>query len=159
VEERFSYYTGVKKFSAFKNDKTKVEEMDEPILNKTSKIDPLDNRSKIKPNEELGNNIETEEEMRAVSPSCSNSYLEKSIKKEVEQAEFETGMAVLEKMDESSFNKIPKTEPLDIKPKIEPKDELDNNIETGNERIANSSSWLNVDIEKSIKKEADQMEF
>ena len=92
MEERFLYYTGVKKFP---NDKTRV-----PILNKKSEIEHLDNRSTY----------------------CSNVYLEKSIKKEVEQAEFETGMAVLEDMDQSSLNKIPKTEPLDIKPKIEPKD-------------------------------------
>jgi len=34
-----------------------------------------------------------------------------------------------------------------------------NRIETGNEIIANSSSWLNMDIEKSIEKETDQTDF
>ena len=46
------------------------------------------------------------------------------IKKETADQEFQAGMSVLEEMDESIFNKKPKNEPLDIKPKIEPKEEV-----------------------------------
>ena len=49
------------------------------------------------------------------------------IKNEAADAELQAGLAVLEEMDESFFNKKPKTEPFDIKPKIELKKELDNN--------------------------------
>ena len=41
------------------------------------------------------------------------------VKKETADKEFQVGMTVLEEMDESIFNKAPKSEPLDIKPKIE----------------------------------------
>ena len=49
------------------------------------------------------------------------------IKNEAADAELQAGLAVLEEMDEPFFNKKPKTEPFDIKPKIELKKELDNN--------------------------------
>ena len=46
------------------------------------------------------------------------------IKKETADQEFQAGMSVLEEMDESIFSKKLKNEPLDIKPKIEPKEEV-----------------------------------
>merc|ERR1712066_386820 len=46
------------------------------------------------------------------------------IKKETADQEFQAGMSVLEEMDESIFDKKHKNEPLDIKPKIEPKEEV-----------------------------------
>lgn len=49
------------------------------------------------------------------------------IENEAADAELQAGLAVLEETDESFFNKKPKTEPFDIKPKIELKKELDNN--------------------------------
>ena len=49
------------------------------------------------------------------------------IENEAADAELQAGLAVLEEMDESFFNEKPKTEPFDIKPKIELKKELDNN--------------------------------
>ena len=47
----------------------------------------------------------------------------KEIKRETAEEEFHVGMAVLEEMDESMLNKVPKSEPLDIIPKIEPEEE------------------------------------
>ena len=46
------------------------------------------------------------------------------IKKETAEKEFQVGMAVLEKMDESILKKVPKSEPLDPVLKIEPKQEF-----------------------------------
>ena len=46
-----------------------------------------------------------------------------SVKKETSEAEFQTGLVVIEEMDETIFNKKPKAEPLNIKPEIEPKEE------------------------------------
>ena len=53
------------------------------------------------------------------------------IKKETNDQEFQAGLAVLEEMGESFIKKEPKTEPLDVKPKIEPMEELLDNMGDG----------------------------
>ena len=47
------------------------------------------------------------------------------VKKETYEKEFQTGLSVLQEMDDKVLNKEPKTEPLDITPKIEPKEEIE----------------------------------
>merc|ERR1712066_642286 len=74
------------------------------------------------------------------------------IKKETADQEFQAGMSVLEEMDESIFNKKPKNEPLDIKPKIEPKEEVIENdfgqFEKGTENVnIEGTSDANPEIE------------
>ena len=78
------------------------------------------------------------------------------IKKETADQEFQAGMSVLEEMNESIFNKKPKNEPLDIKPKIEPKEEVIEKdsfeeFEKSTENVnIEGTSDANLEIEENI---------
>ncbi len=104
---------------------TVLEEMDELIFNKKLKIEPFDIKPKIEPKKETDNKDSSRDiknEPIEIISGDTIFVVPVSIKRETADAELQTGLDVLQEMDESIFTKHPKIEPLDIKAK----EELDN---------------------------------
>ena len=99
-----------------------LQKMDETILNKRPKTELTNIKPKIEPKEE--SNIKNSsrdikyEPIEIISDDSLFIVQDNSVKKETSEAEFQTGLVVIEEMDETIFNKKPKAEPLNIKPEI-----------------------------------------
>ena len=120
----------------------------------------FDIKPKIEPKEEASINVSSRdiknEPIEIISDDTLFIVPDNSVKKETSEPEFQKGLAVIEEMDETIFNKKPKTEPFDIKPKIEPKEELgnkdvSNNIEDDPFEIISDNSFSHTPNEKDVE--------
>lgn len=133
-----------------------LNEMDESIFDKKLKVElfplKLKNELKEEPHENEGNAIaDADEHLEIISDDNIFVVPQTEMKLEHSDTEFQAGMKVLNEMNESIFDKKPKIEAFNLKPKNEVKEEQHDSpidfvdevmIESGGNSVTNASQVL-----------------